>query len=196
MVLLGLVAVIIAIVLVIVRPGSSQGDEPDAAVAPTSSATPAATDAAEPPPTVIPTEPVAADGDACAGKNVVVEAVTDKTVYEAGEQPQLSVTITNTGKNTCVLNAGTKAQVFTISSGSDVYWTSTDCQVDPIDAEVSLTPDTPISSTVPLLWDRTRSSPDTCEGGREAAPAGGASYHLSVSVDGFESDTTKQFLLY
>ena len=196
MVLLGLVAVIIAIVLVIVRPGSSQGDEPDAAGAPTSSATPAATDAAEPPPTVIPTEPVAADGDACAEKNVVVEAVTDKTVYEAGEQPQLSVTITNTGKNTCVLNAGTKAQVFTISSGSDVYWTSTDCQVDPIDAEVSLTPDTPISSTVPLLWDRTRSSPDTCEGGREAAPAGGASYHLSVSVDGFESDTTKQFLLY
>ena len=196
MVLLGLVAVIVAIVLVIVRPGSSQGDEPDAAGAPTPSATPAATDAAEPPPTVIPTEPVAADGDACAEKNVVVEAVTDKTVYEAGEQPQLSVTITNTGKNTCVLNAGTKAQVFTITSGEEVYWVSTDCQVDPIDAEVSLAPGAPISSSVPIVWDRTRSSVDTCEGARESVPAGGASYHLSVAVDGFASSATKQFQLY
>jgi hypothetical protein len=193
-VLLGVVAVIVAIVLIIVRPGSSQGDEQDAVVG-TPSATPAATDESAPP-TAIPTEPTAADGDACKAKDVVVEAVTDKTVYEAAEQPALSVTITNTGKNVCVLNAGTKAQVFTIRSGSEVYWLSTDCQVDPIDAEVSLTPGTPISSSVPIVWDRTRSSVDTCAGPREAVPAGGASYHLEVSVDGFTSETTKQFLLY
>lgn len=190
LVLLGLLAVIVAIVLVIVRPGSSQGGEPDAAV------TPGATEDAAPPPTVIPTEPTAVDGDACAVQNITVEAVTDKTVYEAGEQPQLSVTITNTGKNVCVLNAGTKAQVFTITSGEEVYWLSTDCQVDPIDAEVSLTPGTPISSSVPILWDRTRSSVETCGGPRESVPAEGASYHLSVAIDGFESQTGKQFLLY
>ena len=194
-VLLGVVAVIVAIVLIIVRPGSSQGDEQDAPVG-TPSATPAATDEASAPPTVIPTEPTAADGDACKAADIMVEAVTDKTVYEAAEQPALSVTITNTGKNVCVLNAGTKAQVFTIKSGSEVYWLSTDCQVDPIDAEVSLTPGTPISSSVPIVWDRTRSSVDTCAGPREAVPAGGASYHLEVSVDGFTSETTKQFLLY
>lgn len=195
MVLLGVLAVIVAIVLIIVRPGTSQGDEPDAA-ATTPSATPAATGGTSTPPTVIPTEPTAADGDACKADDVIVEAVTDKTVYEAGEQPALSVTITNTGKNVCVLNAGTKAQVFTVKSGNEVYWLSTDCQVDPIDAEVSLTPGTPISSSVPIIWDRTRSSVDTCEGPREAVPAGGASYHLAVVVDGFESETTKQFLLY
>jgi zona occludens toxin (predicted ATPase) len=194
--LLGLLAVIAVIVLIIVRPGASQGDEADPTAPPATTPSAEAAVQETAPPTAIPTEPTAADGGACTEKQIAVEAVTDKIEYATGEQPQLSVTITNTGKNTCVLNAGTKAQVFTISSGSDVYWTSTDCQVDPIDAEVSLTPDTPISSTVPLLWDRTRSSPDTCEGGREAAPAGGASYHLSVSVDGFESDTTKQFLLY
>ena len=33
-------------------------------------------------------------------------------------------------------------------------------------------------------------------GPRESVPAGGASYHLSVSVDGFASSTTKQFQLY
>lgn len=196
MVLLGLVAVIVAVVLIFVRPGSSEGGEPDAAGGTSPSQSPDTSDEADTPPTVIPTEPTAADGDACAVKDIIVEAVTDKTVYEAGEQPQLSVTITNTGKNVCVLNAGTKAQVFTIKSGEEVYWLSTDCQVDPIDAEVSLAPGAPISSSVPIVWDRTRSSVETCNGPREAVPAGGASYHLSVAVDGFESDTSKQFLLY
>jgi hypothetical protein len=188
-VLIGLLAVIIAIVLVIVRPGSSQGEE---------GGTPAAS-SAEPttsPETAIPTEPTAADGDPCAPENVVVEAITDKSSYEAGEQPQLSVTITNIGKNVCVLNAGTKAQVFTVTSGSEQYWTSTDCQVDAIDAEVSLTPGTPVSSTVPIIWDRTRSTPESCSGARETVPAEGASYHLAVTVDGFESAEARQFLLY
>ncbi|MGW9184043.1 hypothetical protein [Agromyces sp. NPDC055661] len=197
MVLLGLVAVIVAVVLIIVRPGASQGDEPDAAAqGSTPSATPHATEAATPPPTVIPTEPTDADGARCKEGALLVEAVTDKSVYEAGEQPALSVTITNIGKNVCVINAGTKAQVFTITSGTEVYWLSTDCQVDPVDAEVSLTPGTPISSSVPIVWDRTRSSVDTCQGPREAVPAGGASYHLAVTVDGFASESTKQFQLY
>ena len=196
MVLLGLLAVIVAIVLVIVRPGSSQGGEPDAAGAATPSASAVASDDPTAPPTAIPTEPTAVDGDRCKERDIVVEPVTDKTVYEAGEQPQLSVTITNTGKTSCVLNAGTKAQAFTITSGEEVYWVSSDCQVDPIDAEVSLAPGTPISSSVPIVWDRTRSSVDTCEGPRESVPAGGASYHLSVAVDGFTSSATKQFQLY
>ena len=196
MVLLGLIAVIVAVVLIIVRPGSSQGGAPDAAGGGSPAPSPASTDEAAAPPTAIPTEPTAADGDACAEKNIVVETVTDKTAYEAGEQPQLSVTITNTGKNVCVLNAGTKAQLFTIKSGQEVYWLSTHCQVDAIDAEVSLTPGTPISSSVPIVWDRTRSSVDTCQGPREAVPAGGASYHLEVSIDGFTSPATKQFQLY
>ena len=107
MVLLGLIAVIIAIVLVIVRPGSSQGGEPDAAGAATPSASAVASDDPTAPPTAIPTEPTAVDGDRCKERDIVVEPVTDKTVYEAGEQPQLSVTISNTGKNVGVLNAGT-----------------------------------------------------------------------------------------
>jgi len=189
-VLIGLLAVIIAIVLVIVRPGSSQGGEGGAGVSPSAEPT------APPETTSIPTEPTAADGDPCAPEKVVVEAITDKSSYEPGEQPQLSVTITNVGKNVCVLNAGTAAQVFTITSGSETYWTSTDCQVDAIDAEVSLTPGTPVSSSVPLIWDRTRSTPETCSGARETVPAGGASYHLAVTVDGFESAEQRQFLLY
>ncbi|MFF2271558.1 hypothetical protein ACFVTX_04760 [Agromyces sp. NPDC058136] len=187
LVLLGLIAVIVAIVLIIVRPGASSGGEVSPTTAPVETTGPE---------TAIPTEPTAVDGDPCAPEQVTVEAITDKSSYGAGEQPQLSVTITNTGKNVCVLNAGTKAQVFTVTSGDEVYWTSTDCQTDAIDAEVSLTPGTPVSSSAPLVWDRTRSTPETCEGPREAVPAGGASYHLAVTVDGFESAAQKQFLLY
>lgn len=191
LVLIGLIAVIVAVVLIIVRPGSSQGDDSDPI-----SSTPPNTAPATSDPTTIPTEPTAADGDPCAPEKILVEAVTDKSAYEAAEQPQLSVTITNTGKNICVLNAGTAQQVFTIKSGEELYWTSTDCQVDAIDAEVSLTPGAAISSAVPIIWDRTRSSPETCNGPRETVPAGGASYHLSVSVDSFESAESKQFQLY
>lgn len=201
MVLMGLVAVIVAVVLVFVRPGASQGDDVGATTPPSTPATSgpatdeaAATDAAEPPATEA-AEP-AADGDPCRAEQVTVEAVTDKAVYAAGEQPKLSVTITNTGSNVCVLNVGTAAQVFTITSGADTYWTSTHCQVDPVDAEVSIEPGTPVSSSEPITWDRTRSSADTCGGERATVPAGGASYHLSVAVDGFESSTSKQFLVY
>lgn len=198
MVLLGLVAVVIAVVLVIVRPGASQGDEvaqttPASAPpteAPVATGVPAAS--AEPEPSAA--APV--DGAACVAAQITVEAVTDAAVYAADEQPKLSVTITNTGSNSCVIDVGTAAQVFTVKSGNEVYWTSTDCQVDPVAAEVTLEPEQVVSSSEPLVWDRTRSSADTCEGERTAVPGGGASYHLSVAVDGFESADTKQFLLY
>jgi hypothetical protein len=206
MVLLGLVAVIVAIVLVIVRPGASQGDEVSQTSPPTPTAGAPATDApaTDAPATDAPAEPVAseppaeaaADGAPCAERQVIVEAITDQQVYAAGEQPNLSVTITNTGPNACSLNVGTAAQVFTVTSGSEAYWTSTDCQVDAVDAQVTLEPNTPVSSSQPIVWDRTRSNADTCGGPRTPVPAGGASYHLAVSVSGFESAVTKQFLLY
>lgn len=185
-VLLGLVAIVAVVLLIVLRPGASEGAPGTATAPPTAPADQ----------TTIPTEPTAVDGDPCAPEQISVEAITDAAEYAAGELPQLSVTITNTGSNVCVLNAGTAAQVFTVTSGSDVYWTSTDCQQDPVDAEVSLEPGTPISSSTPLVWDRTRSSTDTCDGEREAAPGGGASYHLSVTVDGIESAESRQFLLY
>ncbi len=197
MVLLGLFAVIVAIVLVIVRPGASQGEEPATTPSATPPASAAATDApaTDDPETAEPAEP-AADGDPCRADQITVEAMTDATVYAADERPKLSVTITNTGSNACTIDVGTAAQVFTITSGNDTYWTSTDCQVDPVGAQVTIAPGDPVSSSEPITWDRTRSSSETCGGERSAVPASGASYHLDVSVDGFDSVQTKQFLLY
>ncbi len=38
--------------------------------------------------------------------------------------------------------------------------------------------------------------PDTCDAQREQVTAGGASYHLEVTIGELKSESTKQFLLY
>jgi hypothetical protein len=182
---LGVLAVLAVILLIFFRPG---GDEPAA------STTPAAT--ADPNATAAPGDDTEAASTACDPANVVVEAITDKGSYDAGDEPELSLSVTNTGTAPCDLNAGTTTQVFTVTSGADVYWTSTDCQTDATDAEVTLEPGVAVSTKTPLVWDRTRSSPETCEiTDREAVPGEGASYYLSVSVGGVASATPTQFLL-
>ena len=188
---LGLLAVLVILFLIIVRPGSSSGD-------PTSTNPPASTDVATDASTgAAGTDaPSGTAGGGCAPGSVQVEAITDADTYAADVEPLLTLSITNTGAVPCVLNAGTAAQVFTISSGDDIYWTSTDCQTDGADAEITLEPGIAVSSSSPVAWDRTRSSTDTCaDETRDAAPGDGASYFLSVSVDGIESKSSTQFLL-
>lgn len=185
---LGVVAVIVVIVLIVVRPGASDG-----APAPTSTTSAPAKDGAAS--TSIPTEGTTASGQPCKPADVKVTANTDADTYAAGELPKLSVSITNTGSASCKIDAGTAQQVFTITSGSETYWKSSDCQSDKVDAEVLLQPGKTISSQTPIEWDRTRSDPATCQQTREQVPAGGASYHLTVSVSGVESAETKQFIL-
>jgi hypothetical protein len=183
-VLAGFLAVVAIIVLVIWKPGSTSGattrESPKASVSSPASTTPT------------PTPGAVAE---CEEGDVAVDALTDRGTYGPGELPQLSLRITNASDAACGVNVGTAAQVFTIKSGDDVYWTSTDCQVEPVDAIVTLEAGQVVASAAPIEWDRTRSTPSTCEGERPAAPAAGASYHLSTSVDGFVSETSKQFIL-
>lgn len=188
-VLAGLLAVIAIVVLVIWKPGSTSGF--DTAPKETSSAEAKPSETADPEATDDPEGEVTE----CTDKNVLVEALTDKGSYAANELPQLSLQITNTGEAACSINVGTSQQTFTITSGTDVYWTSTDCQVEPADAVVQLEPAQTVASSTPIAWDRTRSSTTTCEGERPAVPSGGVSYHLTTAIAGIESAKTKQFQL-
>jgi hypothetical protein len=177
--LLGLLAVIVVIILIINRPGSAPRATPESAAS-TSPAAQADT-----------------SGAACDPSVVQVESLTDALEYGPGELPQLSVSLTNTGPSACTLNAGTSVQLFTITSGSDVWWRSTDCQTGAADAPVVLEPGVPLSSAAAVPWERVRSAPSTCaDATRSSAPAGGASYVLTVTVDGIESPSPKQFFLY
>ncbi len=185
---LGILAVIVAIVLIIVRPGSASenGAQPSASPGVTAG-TSAAPDASA--------APSAAAGGPCDPGKVSVVAETDQVNYDAGVPVSMTMTVTNTGTASCELNVGTAAQVFTVTSGAEQYWTSTDCQINPADAKVLLEPGVPASSTTPVEWDRTRSDAESCDAERAAAPGDGASYYLTVSIDGISSEPA-QFLLY
>jgi len=175
---LGLVAVIIVVILIIVRPGSGTPADPKAS----SSAEPKETAAAE------------ADGSPCLPANLVLTAVTDKESYAPGEQPQIGLSLKNTGSQSCSINMGSTVQELIILSGSEKYWDSKDCQSAPVDAEIVIEAgETKSTPTIP--WDRTRSSTSTCDAQRTPVTAGGASYHLSVKLGELTSEKTKQFLL-
>lgn len=179
---LALLAIIVIILLIIFQPKGGPAVTPKATqtASPTSPAT-SATDAP-------------ANGQQeCAAGVIDVIAATDQKSYAPGEIPQLSLTLTNKGAVACTFNAGTSQQEFLITSGDELYWNSKDCQTAPSDAPVVLQPNKPTSAPA-IPWDRTRSDPSTCAGDRDAAPAGGASYHLNINV-GDQKSNDVQFAL-
>lgn len=140
---------------------------------------------------------VSTDGVAtCTNDDVAIEALTDAASYASDQNPQLSIRLTNTSDAECAINVGTSGQSFTITSGNDTWWRSTDCQSEPSDMVVTIAAGQTVTSAAPITWDRTRSSVDTCQDpNRAKAPGGGASYHLAVAIGGIASTMTAQFVL-
>ncbi|MDP3952003.1 hypothetical protein [Microbacterium sp.] len=193
-----LVALAAGVWLAIAQPWSDAGAEPKPT--PTTSDTtapespaPTASDSPSPEPTDDATQTAAP----CQAGDVAVETITDADTYPAGALPQLSISLTNTGASDCTIDVGSTTQVFTVSSGSDTWWRSTDCQESPSSMVVTLAAGQTVTSATPVQWDRTRSDVATCDQeNRPRAPGGGASYHVAVSIGGFEGAETRQILLY
>ncbi|MGN8027532.1 hypothetical protein [Microbacterium sp. 22242] len=207
MVVLGVVIVVLALLIALVwslvaRAGAGTAPKP---VLTTSSPSPRATTPAPttaappsstPPQSPTPTSTADAGPVPCTAADVQVKAVTDHDTYAADQNPQLSISLTNSSSKDCTMNVGTSKQVFTITSGSDTWWRSTDCQENPSDAVQTIKAGATVNSSAPVVWDRTRSSVDTCSAtDRQRAPGGGAAYQLRVSIGGFESAAPVQFLL-
>lgn len=130
---------------------------------------------------------------ACTTGHVTVSAVTDRSAYSAGQLPQLSIALTNDTDEACLINVGTAAQSFVITSGSDTWWRSTDCQTESSDQVVQLAAGQTVTSATPLVWDRSRSAVDTCDRDRPNARAG--YYILTVAIGGIQSVEEHQFRL-
>lgn len=206
----GLAVIILAIALLIWQPwnASSTPAKPSSSTSP--SATPSAaagetgdgtTEGEAAPSDVpveeLPTEQPEAEVVACGPQDVRVDASTDKAEYGADELPQLTLSLTNLTDRDCTIDVGTAVQTFTITSGNDVWWRSTDCQANPTTQIVTLGAGQTAASQTPLVWDRTRSSVSTCaDETRPRAGGGGASYHLAVTIGSFESQGSAQFMLY
>lgn len=141
------------------------------------------------------TEKKEGEPDACAQARVMVTAVVDHDSYDPGELPELSLTVENTSEVECIIDLGTAAMTFEVSSGDDIVWRSTDCQTDQTKRQIILVPGKPLE-TEPIVWDRTRSDPETCDVTRDDVIGEGATYHLRTAVVGTTSKASAQFLLY
>ncbi|WP_427134709.1 hypothetical protein [Pseudarthrobacter sp. S9] len=143
--------------------GSAQVNQP----AGPAGGTPAASTA----PAAAPT-PTAIDG--CDHNLVTVTAATDKPAYAAGEDPLLSLKVTNGNKVPCEVNIGTSQMEYLIISGSDRIFSSRDCQAESTELVTTIAPGQ--SETANFPWPRNR----TVQGCTpiEAKPGAGGAYYV------------------
>ena len=113
-------------------------------------------------------------GNGCEQNLVTVTASADKPAYAAGENPLLSLKVTNGNKVPCEVNIGTSQMEFLVTSGSDRIFSSTDCQKDATELVKTIAPGQ--SETANFPWQRNRS----LQGCKpiEAAPGAGGAYYV------------------
>lgn len=198
-----LLLVVVVVVLIVVGRGSgaSSASAPGASPsASTGGGAEAASGAASAPAgdgsSPAPSAPAAASGDAttCSKDQIELTAVVDKSTYGPTEDPQIAMSIKNTGSDACHMDLGSAQQALTISSGEEQYWSSKDCQTGGTNQDVTIKAGQQLT-TPAIAWDRTRSSTTTCDSARPSVPGGGASYHLQVAVGDLESKESAQFVL-
>lgn len=193
-------ALLLAIVLVVsgfalagaFRGGSQQAsstqpsstDSASAASAGAPSASAPATPSASPTPAVAPTP-------TCNQNLVTVTAATDKPSYGPGENPLLTLKVTNGGTVPCEVNIGTSQMEFLVTSGADRIFSSKDCQASSEDLVKVIAPGA--SETANFPWGRNRSA-DGCKA-VAAAPGGGGAYYIFTAKLGSRASPKAVFQL-
>jgi len=191
--------VIIAVVLIIVRPGSAApAPTPTPVISATATKAPTAAPTAAPTPTATTID--VSKLPACDAASMEVKAFVDGSTaqsYGSTAKPALTLSVTNNGATECYFNVGTDSQVFTITSGSETYWKSSDCQTGATQTLAIFKPGQTLTSN-PITWNRVLSpsrAGGTCDAKSPAAPAKGASYFLSTTVGGVDSSNRAQIIL-
>lgn len=123
------------------------------------------------------------------GDDLKVTASTDEKTYSGKDKPVLIMTLENTGKDECMVNAGTARMDFTVNSGQDKVFDSAHCQIDGQDRPITL--DAGEKESARFEWDRHRSVPDCATEG-SAVQAG--TYRLTVTL-GEDSSEGVEFTL-
>ena len=138
----------------------------------------------------------------CAPGTVTVEAYVGsstemKANFAKGEKPYTGFMLTNNGAVACTFNAGVDVSFSKISSGKELIWNNADClsrKTPSAPLKVTLQPTQPMPSSL-SAWDRVYSSSTGCDAKTEKSViAGGASYKLTVTVNGVSSAPV-QFIL-
>ncbi|MEZ2391717.1 hypothetical protein AB6813_19630 [bacterium RCC_150] len=124
---------------------ASKNDSAGAAAGPTPSAVPTAATTVTATPTPV-----------CDLNQVTVSASTDQPSYTAGQNPVLSMKITNGGAAPCQVNVGTSQMEFLVMSGEDRIFSSKDCQAASEDLVKQIDPGKSEIANFP--WQRNRSA--------------------------------------
>ena len=124
---------------------------------------------------------------ACTSGQLKVQATTDKKSYTVGDEPVLSMLITNTGPRPCVQNLADSQIVLRVYNGAARVWGSHDCQIEPGTDDRTLAVNAPVKVNVP--WSGLTSQPN-CAGTRQRVGAG--TYTLYPTLSGAKG-TAAQF---
>ncbi|MEV4989139.1 hypothetical protein [Pseudarthrobacter sp. LMD1-1-1.1] len=170
------------------KASSTQPSSTETASNPAASPSAAPTPSAAPSATPSPTAPAT---PTCNQNLVTVSAATDKPAYGPGENPLLTLKVTNGGTVPCEVNIGTSQMEFLVTSGSDRIFSSKDCQASSEDLVKVIAPGA--SETANFPWSRNRSA-DGCKA-VAAAPGGGGAYYIFTAKLGSRASPKAVFQL-
>ncbi len=155
------------------RGGSDDATDP---VAETTSTAPVAP-ADEPGPSET---PASDDGVAdCAPAGLALAMTADAESFAAGVSPTFTVSITNTGTDPCLVDAGEAQREIVITSGTDRIWSNRDCIVPGTESRTLLLAGGG-NDTTSFAWNRVRSA-EGCPQGLPAPGAGTYSAQLNLA---------------
>lgn len=122
---------------------------------------------------------------ACKAENLVLKAATDSQRYESSSKPQFTLTVTNSGPQPCVLNAGTSQMEFLVSKGNERVFSSKDCQQNASDQPRLIPTAQPMSAQ--FVWQRNKTVTGCTPVESKVAVGGDATYQLVVKLGGLTS---------
>lgn len=172
-VLVGIAVVVLLVLWMVFKPSGSDGGT-SAEPTPTPSPTSSSTATASPSPS-----------GSCADSDIKVTATSAQAVYPAGANPQITLSITNTGDTACSRNVGSDDNEIEIKSGSARVWSSDDCTTDDEPDVETLQPGARASVTVE--WTGELSAPGCPTGQPQAKPG---SYQATARNGKVKSEPT------
>ena len=125
----------------------------------------------------------------CTAQQLSVTAVVGKLRYAVGDQPVLTLQVTNTGPGACVQNVADSQILLRVYNGASRVWGSHDCQVQPGTDQRTLEVGKPAGFSI--VWSGLTSQPG-CAGTRQRVGAG--TYTLYAALSGHDGKAT-QFVI-
>lgn len=108
-------------------------------------------------------------------------AGSDQTKYSVGDQPELSILVTNKGTDPCVQDLADAQIVLRVYNGESRVWGSHDCKIEPGTDDRTLMGGSTVR--VSIVWSGLSSQPK-CAGTRQRVGVG--TYTLFASLAGRE----------